>query len=112
MIGLREMALLALVVLVLYGRSGVLKSRRAQTIWRWVAPVRHTRAPSAGARASASSRPRSTAATATAAPRPLGRARPFLLRGNRLFWFLTVLAATAVAALIITRMMIASGAGP
>jgi hypothetical protein len=34
------------------------------------------------------------------------------LKGNRLFWFLTILAATAVAALVITRVMIANGAGP
>jgi hypothetical protein len=37
---------------------------------------------------------------------------PFVLQGNRLFWFLTILAATAVAALVVTRVMIASGMGP
>src|SRR5262245_36674411 len=42
MIGLRELALLAVVVLVLYGRSGVLKSRQFQTIWPWIAPVRRS----------------------------------------------------------------------
>ena len=41
-----------------------------------------------------------------------GKPKLFVLRGNRLFWFLTILAATAVAAVIVGRMMIASGAGP
>ena len=40
MIGLKELALVAVVVLVLYGRSGVLKSRRFQSIWPWIAPVK------------------------------------------------------------------------
>ena len=43
MIGLRELALVATVVLVLYGRSGVLKSRQVQTILPWISPVRRTR---------------------------------------------------------------------
>jgi hypothetical protein len=34
-----------------------------------------------------------------------------LLEGNRLFWFLTILAATAVAALIVTRLLILKDAG-
>ena len=38
--GLRELVLLALVVVVLYGRSGVLKSRQFQTIWPWISPRR------------------------------------------------------------------------
>jgi hypothetical protein len=109
MIGLRELAILAVVVLVLYGRSGVLKSRRAQTILPWISPVRR-RKPSAASPDAASVRPRSTGGAASNGP--LRRAKPFLLQGNRLFWFLTILAATAVAALIITRMMIANGVGP
>ena len=40
------------------------------------------------------------------------KAKPFLLQGNRLYWFLTILAATAVASVIIGRIMIASGVGP
>jgi hypothetical protein len=35
-----------------------------------------------------------------------------VLKGNRLFWFLTILAATGVAAWVVTWIMIASGAGP
>ena len=45
MIGLKELAVLAAVVLALYGRSGVLKSRRFQTIWPWIAPVRRPGGP-------------------------------------------------------------------
>jgi hypothetical protein len=109
MIGLRELAILAVVVLVLYGRSGVLKSRRAQSILPWISPVRR-RKPSAAARAAASVGPQ--AAGGAPSDGPVQRAKPFLLQGNRLFWFLTILAATAVAALVITRVMIANGAGP
>ena len=109
MIGLRELAILAVVVLVLYGRSGVLKSRQFQTIKPWISPLRRTR-PSAASRLGAAIRQRSTGgATSPGSP---GKARPFLLQGNRLFWFLTILAATAIAALIVTRVMIANGAGP
>jgi len=109
MIGLRELAILAVVVLVLYGRSGLLKSRQAQTILPWISPVRR-RQSSAASRVAAAVRSRSTGGATSLGP--LRRAKPFLLKGNRLFWFLTILAATAVAALVITRMMIASGAGP
>ena len=42
MIGLRELAILAVVVLVLYGRSGVVKSRQVQTILPWISPLRRT----------------------------------------------------------------------
>ena len=57
MIGLRELAILAVVVLVLYGRSGVLKSRRAQTILPWISPVRR-RKPSAASPGAGSVRSR------------------------------------------------------
>jgi len=97
--GLRELVLVALVALALYGRSGVVKSRQVQTILPWLSPRRRA--------GSQSERARSSQA---AAPKKPGRARPFLLRGNRLYWFLTILAATAVAAVIITRAMIFSGA--
>jgi hypothetical protein len=104
MIGLRELALVALVVLALYGRSGVVKSRQFQTIWPWISPARR---PGAGRRSPAG-RDQGSLET-TALPRP---ARFFLLEGNRLFWLLTILAATAVAAWVVTRVMIAAGAGP
>jgi hypothetical protein len=112
MIGLRELAILAAVVLVLYGRTGVLKSRRFQTILPWISPQRRMNKPAASVRASPESRRQSNAAPGGTRPRAPLKARLFVLRGNRLFWFLTVLAATAVAAVIVGRMMIASGAGP
>lgn len=102
MMGFREMVLIALVTLVLYGRSGVtkLRSERAQAILPWFSPVRRhpkRRPPGAGAKAE---KPRSRLAGA------------FLFRGNRLFWFWTILAATAVGVWIVTRTLISSGAAP
>jgi hypothetical protein len=97
--GLRELVLVALVAFVLYGRSGVLKSRQAQTILPWISPRRRTTV-AAGR----------TGPRATASPGKPRRSKSFLLRGNRLYWFLTILAATAVAALILTRAMILNGA--
>jgi hypothetical protein len=100
MMGLRELVVVALVAVVLYGRSGVVKSRQVQTILPWLSPKRRTGGQSGRTRST------SHAASPQGPPRP----RPFLLRGNRLYWFLTILAATAVAALIITRAMILNGA--
>ncbi len=106
MIGLRELLIIGMVVLVLYGRSGVLKGERARTILPWLSPVRRT--PSRR-RSSASVTPGNSSASITgSSPRIPGA---FLLRGDRLYWFLTILAATAVAAWIITRTMITSGSG-
>jgi hypothetical protein len=99
MMGLRELVVVALVAVVLYGRSGVVKSRQVQTILPWLSPKRRTGGQSGRTRSSHG-----------ASPQGAPRARPFLLRGNRLYWFLTILAATAVAALIITRAMILNGA--
>jgi hypothetical protein len=108
MIGLRELALVATVFLVLYGRTGVLKSRRFQAIKPWISPVRRTSGRSGNAPANAQSGSTGDAASA----RPPRRRKLFVLEGNRLFWFLTILAATAVTAWIITRQLIVSGAGP
>jgi hypothetical protein len=99
--GLRELVLVAMVALALYGRSGVVKSRQVQTILPWLSPRRRHGGPT--------ERVRSAQAGAARKHRPL--AGRFVLRGNYLFWFLTILAATAVAALIISRAMIFSGAG-
>jgi hypothetical protein len=98
MMGLRELILVALVAVALYGRSGVVKSRQVQTVLPWLSPRRRTGGPSNGARANSASSSRKPSK------------KPFVLRGNRLFWFLTILAATAIAALIITRAMIIGGA--
>lgn len=110
MIGLRELAILAAVVLVLYGRSGVLKSRQFQSIWPWISPQRRMNRAAGILRAAAASRPQSNVAAAP--PKAARKAKYFLLQGNRLYWFLTILAATAVAAAIIGRMLVVSGAGP
>ena len=112
MLGLRELAMVATVVLVLYGRSGVLRSRRFQSIWPWIAPVRRKPGrPAARAGATRdglgpSSAPADTAVGVASKP------RLFQLEGNRLFWFLTILAATAVASAVVTRMLILHNAGP
>ena len=109
MIGLRELMLVAAVVLVLYGRSGVLKSRQFQTIWPWISPQRRTNKTGEVGAGFAS-----VEAIASAERARPGRRKtmPFFLQGNRLYWFLTILAATAVATIILGRMMIASGTGP
>ncbi len=99
MIGLRELLIIGMVVLVLYGRSGVLKSPHAKTILPWLSPVRRTSARRVP--------PGSRATTVSAGPASIPGA--FLARGNRLYWFLTILAATAVAALIIARALITKG---
>ncbi len=103
--------MVAVVVLVLYGRSGVREEPPVpDDLALDFAPARRKHG-----------RPGCRAGLDLGAkrqqPRPLSRAssaRPFqsFVEGNRLFWFLTILAATAVAAWIITRVMIASGAGP
>ncbi len=106
MIGLREMLIIGMVVLVLYGRSGVLKGERAQTILPWLSPVRRIprRRATAGQGAAQSS-------SATARKRLARIPGAFLARENRLYWALTLLAATAIAAWIITRTLITSGTG-
>ncbi len=100
MIGLRELFIIAGVVLVLYGRTGVLKSRQARTVLPWLSPVRRT---------SARRMPAGTAQVAAAGTRPSRIPGAFLTRGPRFYWFLTILAATAVAALIIARAVILKG---
>ena len=107
MIGLKELAFLAVVVLALYGRSGVVKSRQFQTIWPWIAPVRRTPRRPAGLRPAAADQ--TAASSSTPAP---GSARRLRLNENRVFWFLTIVAATGVAAWIVTRLLILHGAGP
>jgi len=111
MIGLKELILLALVVLALYGRSGVLKSRQFRTIWPWISPVRRPVARSVSSRGAVSARPSAAAASDSTSPSGGSKPKLFLLEGNRLFWFVTILAATAVAAWIVTKTLIVSGVG-
>jgi len=96
--GSREVALLVVVALVLYGRSGLQVVRRGQGLPPWLLPVRRT-APSA-TRANTRAH---TNTNANATP-----AAGSSLRGDRVFWFLAILAATAIAAWIVPRTLIVS----
>jgi hypothetical protein len=91
--GLREMALLAVVVLVLYGRSGLQVARRGGGLlpW-WLSPVRRTPASAVRARRISPTQPSAAPAASW--------------RRDRLFWFLAIIAATAVGAWIVTRTLI------
>ena len=97
--GLREVVLVALVPLRLYGRSGLQMARRGRGLGLhpWLSPVRRTS--SAATRAEARAH-----ASSSAGP---GSSR----RGDRVFWFLAISAATAVAAWIITRTLIIGAPG-
>jgi hypothetical protein len=110
MLGLREVTIVATVVLVLYGRSGVLRSRRFQSIWPWISPVR--RKPGQPGAAGASGRVNLGPSSAPIGGALTRKPRLLQLEGNRLFWFLTILAATAVASVIVTRLLILHNAGP
>lgn len=77
MLGPRTLLVIAMVALALYGRSGVLRSPVARALRPW------------------SSNPRR--------PATAGRDR---ILSDRTFWFLTIIAATAVAAWIVTRTLI------
>jgi hypothetical protein len=112
MLGLRELAIVATVVVVLYGRSGVLRSRRFQSIWPWIAPVRRKPGPAGTIGITRRGRLGPTPAHPGEATEVTGRPGLFQLEGNRLFWFLTILAATAVVTIIVTRSLILQGAGP
>jgi hypothetical protein len=108
---LKELILLALLVLVLYGRSGVFKSRQFRTIWPWISPVRRPVARTLSSRGAGLAQSLASAARESMGPAKGSRRRLFSLEGNRLFWFVTILAATAVAAWIVTKTLIASGVG-
>ena len=112
MLGLRELAIVATVVVVLYGRSGVLRSRRFQSIWPWIAPVRRKPGPAGTIGITRRGRIGPTPARPAETTDVVNRPGLFQLEGNRLFWFLTILAATAVASIIVTRALILQGSGP
>jgi hypothetical protein len=84
--GLREVLLVALVTLVLYGRSGLQIARRGRGLHPWLSPIRRT----------------SAAAPRAKPPTAQGTSR----RGDRVFWFLAIVAATGVAAWVVTRTLI------
>jgi hypothetical protein len=94
--GLKEIALVALVMLVLYGRSGLQVVRRGGGLPPWLSPVRRTAASAARVR----TQERSQRAAAAESPRRGDR--------DRLFWFLAIVAATGVGAWVVTRTLIVS----
>jgi hypothetical protein len=93
--GLREIAMVLLVTLVLYGRSGLQIARHGRGLGPWLSLARRASTPPA-------SRSRGQAQS---------QARPVVpperkwdsLRRDRVFWFLAIVAASAVAAWIVTR---------
>ena len=97
MIGLKELVLIGLTVLVLYGRSGAMSNRYVRVLRPWLSPVRR---PGYGPRRG----PDATPDAVSAGSKVRG-----WLRGDRLFWFLTILAAAAVAAWVVTRTLISAG---
>jgi hypothetical protein len=84
--GLREVVVVALVALVLYGRSGVTRSLSRTRYGRVL-------------------RPWMTAAHGATKPKARGW-------GDRWFWLLAATAVTAVAAWVVTRLLIAGAPGP
>ena len=93
--GLREILVVAVVTLLLYGRSGLLMHRRFQAIRPWLSPAR--REPP---------RPRPTPS------RQVSGVNVNLNPGDRVFWALALTAAAAVAAWIATRMIILAPSSP
>jgi hypothetical protein len=94
MIGLKELVLIGLAFLVLYGRSSVSSNRYLRVLRSWLSPVRR---PGYGPRRGPGAAPDAASAGSKG------------MRGDRLFWFLTIVAAAAVAAWIVTRTLIAGG---
>jgi hypothetical protein len=82
-LGPRELIIVAAVMLVLYGRSGVGAVRTARTNGAWWSPFRAR----SGARSDRS---------------------PW---ESRTFWFLTIVAAAAVSAWVVTRTLILGASG-
>ena len=87
--GLREIALVVLVALVLYGRSGLRSTQHIRVPRLWLAAGRRPVPPSTP-----------------------GRPARGLKLEDRAFWILAITAATAVVAWMVTRMMIVGGPGP
>lgn len=95
--GPRELILVILVALVLYGRSGVRvleSSRRGKPVSPWVRMLRAAVSPTPAHRRKAAA---ARAGTAQAPPRKPGQ--------GRLFWAFTLIAAVAVAAWIAARVV-------
>jgi len=91
--GMREIVLVALVTLVLYGRSGLQMARRGHGLPPWLSPFIRRTGPG----------PSATRGRTNANPSP----SPGISRwGDRVFWVLAIIAATAVASWVVTRTLI------
>ena len=89
--GLREILVVAVVTLLLYGRSGLLMHRRFQALRPWLGPARRE----------------------PPKPTPSRRGRGVgVVPGDRLFWAMALTAAAAAAAWIATRMTILAPSSP
>jgi len=93
--GLREILVVAVVTLVLYGRSGLMMHRRFQVLRPWLSPAR---------REQSKTRPTPASRGVCVGPHPG--------LGDRLFWALALTAAAAVAAWIATRVTILAPSSP
>lgn len=92
--GLREVVLVGLVALALYGRGGsklLMATRHGRTLQPWLKAAGIVPRPGAGPGVSS---------------KPPSRRRP-----GRLFWALTLTAAAAVAAWVATRMVVMNSSG-
>jgi hypothetical protein len=96
-VGLKEAVFVALVALALYGRSGLQKHPYVRMLRPWLSPTRRTTS--------------SRASSPSPAPSPASEASKAKWEG-RVFWFLAIVAATAVAAWIVTRTLILADPGP
>ena len=100
--GLKELVLVGLVALALYGRGGsrlLMATRHGRALQPWLTAAGIVPRPGQGT---------TSPASASAAPAPVSAPR----RGyGRLFWVLTISAAAAVAAWVATRMVVMSGSG-
>ncbi len=97
-LGPRELVVVAVVALILYGRAGMRHTRHARTVLSWMTVP-----------------PRFSKPVRRPAPPPEPKrfwAVSQWGRGERLFWSLVLLAMTAVAAWVVTRTLIASASGP
>jgi hypothetical protein len=104
--GLREILVVGMVILALYGRNGsrlLMATKSGRTLAPWLDLVRiPTGTRTGGRKAGESRRGPSSPPTPASAPK----------RPGRFFWALALMAAAAGAAVVATRMVIQLGAGP
>lgn len=88
-LGPRQIFLVLVVALVLYGRSGVLRSRSLRWLQPWTDDPRQK----------------------ATGPETSGKPAMGWTSADRAYWFLVIVAATAVAAWIVTRTLILGASG-